>query len=102
MKAIGLALSFVLISTGCVLGHSWYPPECCGGQDCRPTAPCTQENGRPGLIDGDKCIEPDWSKVHEPASPDGQYHICTMHWFDAGGAPHTEQLCIFRPGAGAA
>ena len=38
----------MLLTKLIILVHSWYPPECCSGKDCRPV-PCTdiveQPNG---------------------------------------------------------
>src|SRR4029450_8582524 len=33
--AIPLALGAVVCDIPRVLAHSWYPPRCCGGEDCR-------------------------------------------------------------------
>lgn len=46
MKYVYLSLIVLIISTTAVLGHSWYPSDCCSGQDCFPV-PCSQliENG---------------------------------------------------------
>jgi hypothetical protein len=34
----------VLLLTGFLLAHDWYPAECCSGQDCHPV-PCEEIDG---------------------------------------------------------
>lgn len=72
------------------LVHSWYPPECCSGQDCKPV-PCDQlvEMGNGDWKFEDKVF----SKEKIRLSEDQYCHVC-IHPFS--GNP----LCAFIvPGA---
>ena len=72
MKRLILAM---LIATP-ALAHDWYPPGCCGGQDCRPVT-CTDVEIAP---DGSATYKPEgahFEKGHVQISQDGQCHVCT-------------------------
>lgn len=73
-----------------VRAHSWYPAECCSGQDCEPISEARVRAVEGGyLIDGRFFIEHARSR---PAQ-DGRYHAC--FW------PHPDKLhCFFRPDIG--
>lgn len=84
-----LVLAFLMIAAP-ARGHSWYPPECCGGNDCEPIAE-TRVRVVPGgyLIDGKHFVETARARV----SQDGDYHAC---WH-----PTPDNLwCFFRPSMG--
>jgi hypothetical protein len=71
------------------LAHSWYPPECCSGQDCHPV-PCetlrSEDNG--GLTYTPTSTS--FLKRMIRPSQDGSCHICTSKP-DGGGFPY----CVF-------
>ena len=55
-----------------ILAHSWYAPECCGGQDCHPV-PCDQ------LTEDKDGIH--WKNIifyanHIYPTQDNQCHVC--------------------------
>jgi hypothetical protein len=73
--------------------HSWYPPECCSGQDCREADMVTE------LPDGSAKVQVGTDTVVVPRSlkrrmsPDGHYHLCYRKWIDS-----TVVHCFFEPG----
>lgn len=74
-----------------ILAHSWYPPQCCGGQDCHPVQ-CKelipQDNGTV------KYKDKTFRKDQVMGSPDGLCHVCIMgEGVEAGGYP----MCTFLP-----
>ncbi len=68
---------------GLFLIHSWYPWQCCGGEDCHPV-PCEQINEH---ADGSY----DWHgikfKTAQP-SQDASCHVCVRKYDQEG-------LCLF-------
>ena len=75
-----------LLTNIITLIHSWYPPACCGGSDCKPI-PCKE------LIpqaDGTfKYLDLIFSSDMVKGSIDGMCHVC----ISAAHAP----LCMFIP-----
>lgn len=59
------------------LGHSWYPPECCSGEDCRPLADHEVADYVRPMPDGRWYIVK-WNTVVDMKdwSPDNKFHIC--------------------------
>jgi len=86
-----LALAFVLLAfaTTPTAAHSWYPIECCSGQDCHPIA-CDQleeiDDGRIRDIGTGTIYRRDQIRP----SQDGQCHVCT-----AGGFKRGAPICVF-------
>lgn len=81
---------FVLANAPPARGHSWYPQDCCGGNDC---APVSQDRIRivPGgyVLDGKYLIP----EANARQSQDGDYHAC--FW------PSPDKLhCFFKPPMG--
>lgn len=74
----------VLASTLTIFVHSWYPSNCCSGNDCRPV-PCkeliVQDNGNV------KYKNMEFSKEQKKYSPDGLCHVCHT----------TYPICVFFP-----
>lgn len=76
-----------------ILAHSWYPPECCNGEeehgDCRPV-PCSSlefKPGNPGWV----MHEGHWIISDEVRqSPDGQCHVCEQ-------PNHERMYCAWMP-----
>jgi hypothetical protein len=72
--------------------HSWYPLECCSGQDCHEVDSVTE------LPDGNAKVQVGNDSVLVPRSlkrrpsPDGHYHLCYRKW---GGATFVH--CFFEP-----
>ena len=89
MFAKALAVSLV------ILAHSWYPNNCCGGQDCHPV-PCdellAQKDG------GVRWQDPSgttytWDYRQVQPSQDNQCHVCIVppsEW-----APEGRPTCAF-------
>lgn len=76
------AAAAIVVATA-ALGHSWYPPECCSGDDCRPLQDNEVaehvrplQNGRWHIVKWNIDVDmKDWS-------PDGKFHICeSQHRF---------------------
>ena len=78
-----------LLAAALLLAHSWYPSDCCGGDDkhgdCRPV-PCN-EIGE--LNDGLVWHRLYFDAEHRRVSPDTQCHVCARN--DA------YPFCIFTP-----
>src|SRR4051812_1216404 len=100
-QARGMATGLILTAlAGVVLAgaplpagaHSWYPKDCCGGNDCAPAESVLRRN------DGSYEVITRGMSVLIPAeytewkrSPDGRIHVCVREYFLA---------CAFRgPGA---
>jgi hypothetical protein len=92
---LAAAAAILVAMTVPAWAHSWYPLECCSGNDCEPIPPesfsespegwtfhfCSRT--RPGL-----CIHGFMKRGREKISQDGQYHLC----FSA-----TTIYCFFVP-----
>jgi hypothetical protein len=73
--------------------HSWYPMECCSGQDCREADTVTElPDGSAKVQAGDDTIVVPRS-LKRRMSPDGHYHLCYRKWRDS-----TVVHCFFEPG----
>jgi hypothetical protein len=90
-------LKFVLLATTIATilpaqAHSWYPMECCSGQDCHEADRVTE------LPDGSANVQVGSETIVVPrslkrrASPDGHYHLCYRKWSDS-----TVVRCFFEP-----
>ena len=65
------ALAFSII----ILAHSWYPPECCSGIDCKPVSCEDLEQ----LNDGKVLYKPGgytFAKSQVSPSQDANCHVC--------------------------
>src|SRR5262245_39314966 len=81
--------------------HSWYPPECCSGNDCAPVERMTwlvpAGGGLPLLVvtskHGTAVIAPDFP-VRQ--SKDGRMHVCMLH---SATDPFADIVvtCLFMP-----
>ncbi len=78
--------------------HSWYPKQCCSGEDCAPVIATAQSlpasGGVPHLIvtsKHGKAVVPASLPVRE--SHDGRMHVCMR--YDSFGA--MEVICLFVP-----
>lgn len=97
LRSCTFTLTFVLVvqlSTS-AQAHSWYPWECCSGNDCAPV-PREQVNEVTGgwkLPDG-RFIPYRQARM----SPDGLFHLCEQKW------PKTiadrKILCFYAPVGG--
>ncbi|MBU1213325.1 MAG: hypothetical protein KJ587_18975 [Alphaproteobacteria bacterium] len=82
MKWIAVAAFAVAMPT--VAGaHSWYPRECCHGEDCVPVTTIERVPGQPyqiwhtdkfGPVQVDDTVIKDRSRFSE----DGRYHLCAV------------------------
>jgi len=72
--------------------HSWYPPECCAGQDCHEADSVTElPDGRAKVQVGrDTIFVPPTVKRRQ--SRDGHYHLCYHKWGNG-----TIVHCFFEP-----
>lgn len=75
-------------------GHSWYPSECCSGQDCAPVPEA--EISERGAWFRYKDVE--FPKQSTKQSPDDQYHVCYVKPPGMGGQPFIR--CMWRPHRG--
>jgi hypothetical protein len=86
----------ILLAAALLLAHSWYPSDCCGGDDahgdCRPI-PCAEIIHRNEFMYWRGFI---FDEFYSRRSQDSQCHICTHH-FD--GTDKTIPMCIFTPEA---
>lgn len=91
MRNLLFALSLAL--TSLAQAHSWYPTECCSGEDCHEADSVTE------LPDGNSKVQVGSDIVIVPRtlkrrmSPDGHYHVCYHKWSDSTVVP-----CFFEPG----
>lgn len=91
-----LAIFGIALLVARAKAHSWYPPECCSGQDCRPVDSCHLPDGTMGLVYAPgTCTPIDWSRVREMPSPDGQWHACLGRQLSP---PGVAARCIFGGG----
>jgi hypothetical protein len=75
-----------------VHAHSWYPMECCAGQDCHETDMVTEmpDGSAKVQVGNDVVVVPKSMKRRQ--SPDGHYHLCYRKWGDS-----TIVHCFFQP-----
>lgn len=96
-----LALAGMLTAAGGAFSHSFYPHECCHGQDCYPIPAeevrLTKEGAYVVIASGEIFAHPDSDVPIRKArfSPDGQFHRCTPN--GERGAVYT--ICLFVPRA---
>lgn len=76
-----------------VNAHEWYPPECCGGNDCHVVDSIKWEGKNIIATVGAENITVTPGSTRWKPSPDAQYHICYTNAYDA---PHV--YCFFIPG----
>src|SRR5262245_17137190 len=96
MKGL-LVFAFALLVTAAfscaVRGHSWYPKECCSGQDCMLADGIYTDTG------GNRIVKVGHRRVWVPPgfpvrpSPDARIHICFTD--DVYG--HQMPRCVFMP-----
>jgi hypothetical protein len=95
---VGLALSTIpTVSIAPAHAHSWYPRECCSGQDCKPA------DGLEIDARGGKVVVVGHHRIRIPSgfpvrsSPDTRIHICYRHvsWPEEGA--FTMPFCVFLP-----
>lgn len=87
MRVFTVAAIFMLIAIASAIGHSWYPPECCGGNDCSEI-----DEARVRVVQGGYMVDGKSYVAHKDVrpSPDGKYHAC--FW------PYPDRLhCFFAP-----
>jgi len=74
---------FVVALPAIAVAHSWYPRECCHGEDCVPVSSIDRVPGKPyqiwhtdkfGPVQVDDTVIKDRSRV----SKDGGYHLCAV------------------------
>jgi hypothetical protein len=72
--------------------HSWYPAECCSGQDCREADMVTElpDGSAKVQVGNDTVVVP--RSLKRRISPDGHYHLCYRKWTDS-----TIVHCFFEP-----
>ena len=94
LLSLFLAIGAIVCGIPRVLAHSWYPPRCCSGQDCRKV------DSIQTLEDGDQLFRAGSSSVIVPAefmklpSQDNDTHIC-VYRIDSG---EYRPRCVFVPG----
>ena len=78
MILVKRVLLFLLLTTVPATSHSWYPLDCCGGDDCHPVE-CHELT----ILDGPRVLYRAHAKVvieFPPvtvrSSPDGSCHVC--------------------------
>lgn len=82
--------------------HSWYPPECCSGQDCRPVPRSEAQYDDRGLwivINGTWRLMP-LEKIREQPSPDSEFHVCFSQYsppMSTQPPPAPTIYCVFVP-----
>lgn len=96
-----LAILIPLLLSFSAVGHSFYPPECCSGQDCyeieSSEVRLTKEGAYIVIATNEIFAHPDSKTEIRKAhfSPDGKYHRCTPN--GERGAVYT--ICLFVPRA---
>lgn len=77
ISALLFIIIFMTISvmTTIVNSHSWYDPECCGGNDCEPVVVRTDANGNYAVLKNGQKWYIDKPKTQKP-SKDDSYHVC--------------------------
>jgi hypothetical protein len=90
VKFLPFAATLALILP--VQAHSWYPVECCSGQDCHETDLVTElpDGTAKVQVGSDIVIVP--RSLKRRSSPDGHYHLCYRKWQDS-----TVVHCFFQP-----
>lgn len=96
--AAASALADIIFGCGPVYAHDWYPPDCCGRNDCMP-AGGVEGDGRGGMtvIVGDLRIAiPEGFAPR--LSPDGRTHICFRTYSsEIDGNISVTPVCLFLP-----
>jgi hypothetical protein len=74
MRIAVLALAIGLIAPAA--GHSWYPLECCSGEDCHETDSVTEmpDGSAQVQVGSDSIVVP--RSLKRRKSPDEHYHVC--------------------------
>lgn len=91
MKHALIGLTIIIMTTTAALSHSWYDPDCCGGNDCEPVKVQVDSGGNFAVLkNGQK-----WyiDKSYKPPRPsqDENYHVCI----------HMNQVwCLYVPTGG--
>jgi hypothetical protein len=75
MRRTLIGLIFIMMTATAALTHSWYDPDCCGGNDCEPVKVQVDndgnfvvlKNGQKWRIDKPRSVRP---------SKDDNYHVC--------------------------
>lgn len=94
-----LLAAALICSAGVVFSHSFYPMECCHGQDCREIDASeiayTKEGAYVVIASGEIFAHPGSTAPIRKArfSPDGRFHRCTPN--GERGAVYT--ICLFVP-----
>ena len=91
--AAALSLALALGLAPSITAHSWYPEECCSGQDCAPAdAVYTDTRGRLIVVVGQRRVLVPPGTVAR-LSPDNRTHVCLVD------DPYGEALirCLFAP-----
>lgn len=73
--------------------HSWYPPACCGGNDCAP-AEAVEHRADGTMLKSQGIWWPLKAAKQRLPSPDGQWHICI---YDFGDGKGLQVVCVFEP-----
>lgn len=73
--------------------HSWYPPECCSGQDCLPVE-AVEHRVDDTLLRAHGIWWPLKAAKRRLSSPDGEWHICI---YDFGDGKGLQIVCVFEP-----
>jgi hypothetical protein len=75
-----------------VQAHSWYPMECCSGQDCHEADMVTEmpDGSAKVQVGNDTILVP--RSLKRRTSPDAHYHLCYHKWSDS-----TVVHCFFEP-----
>lgn len=73
--------------------HSWYPPQCCGGNDCEAAEEIEHRPEGTMLKSRGQWWNEKRAKQRHP-SPDGRWHICI---FDYGDGKGPQVVCVFVP-----
>lgn len=98
-----LALPFILAAIASALAHSFYPSECCSGQDCWPTG--EEADAR----EADPVATPAGWRLQDGTvvafdrtrkSPDGRFHVCRRGGRHDGAfiaEPASKIPCLWAP-----
>lgn len=87
-----MALSFVSLGTS-TWAHSWYPPECCSGHDCRPV-PCEALTEIPQGVRF-TTLGITYRKDQIRASQDSMCHVCYSTYRGVDGKETYTPHCVF-------
>ena len=94
LAALAAAGGEMLVLVPAVLAHSWYPPKCCTGHDCKKVDSIER------LPDGDLLFRAGAIAVVVPAefmrlpSQDNETHVCVYRLASGEYRPR----CVFVPG----